>query len=72
LKKKDWKTELYQFFLNYRATPHLTTKVAPATALFGRTFRTKLPSIPSIVGDMKGLNSGIDKVDREAKEKRNS
>jgi hypothetical protein len=72
IEKKDWKTELYQFMLNYRATPQLTTRVAPATALFGRTIRTKLPSIPSTVGDMKGRNSGIDKADREAKEKRNS
>ena len=35
---------MYQFLRNYRATPHCTTGVAPATALFGRPIRVKLPN----------------------------
>ena len=38
-----WKQDMYQFLRNYRATPHCTTGVSPATALFGRPIRTKLP-----------------------------
>ena len=33
---------MYQFLCNYRATPHCTTGVAPATALFERPIRVKL------------------------------
>lgn len=40
---RNWKKELYTFLLNYRATPHSTTNVAPAELLFNRTIRTKLP-----------------------------
>ena len=39
-----WKQDMYQFLRNYRATPHCTTGVTPATALFGRPIRTKLPN----------------------------
>ena len=38
-----WKQEMYRFLRNFRATPHTTTRVPPATALFGRAMRTKLP-----------------------------
>ncbi|XP_022094926.1 uncharacterized protein K02A2.6-like [Acanthaster planci] len=38
-----WKQALYKFLRNYRATPHATTGVAPATLLFGRPLRTRLP-----------------------------
>ena len=39
-----WKQDMHQFLRNYRATPHCTTGVSPATALFGRPIRIKLPS----------------------------
>ena len=39
----NWKQEMYRFLRNYRATPHYTTGVPPATALFGRPIRIKLP-----------------------------
>ena len=39
-----WKQDMYQFLRNYRATPHCTTGVSPATALFGRPIRVKLPN----------------------------
>ena len=37
---RDWKRELYRFLLNYRATPHITTKHSPAKLLFNREIRT--------------------------------
>lgn len=70
VENKNWKKELYTFLLNYRTTPHCTTKIAPATALFGRTIRNKLPAIPSTVLDMVRVNQEIDTADRTAKEKR--
>ena len=39
----SWKQQMYQFLRNYRATPNCTTGVAPATVLFGRPIRIKLP-----------------------------
>ncbi|XP_014673280.1 PREDICTED: uncharacterized protein K02A2.6-like [Priapulus caudatus] len=45
--RKPWKQELWKFLRQYRATPHSSTKVAPAEALFHRNIRTELPSIQS-------------------------
>ena len=39
----NWKQKMYQFLRNYHPTPHCTTGIAPATALFGRPIRIKLP-----------------------------
>ena len=39
----NWKQEMNKFLCNYRATPHSTTGVAPATAMFGREINVKLP-----------------------------
>jgi hypothetical protein len=41
--KKNWQKEMTSYLRNYRATPHCITGVAPATAMFGRSLRTKLP-----------------------------
>jgi hypothetical protein len=38
---KSCKKHLYQFLLNYRATPHITTEFAPAELLFSRKIQTK-------------------------------
>ena len=42
---KVWRQELNRFLLQYRTTPHCTTKVAPSELLFNRKIRGKLPSI---------------------------
>ena len=42
---KIWRQELNRFLLQYRTTPHCTTKVAPSELLFNRKIRGKLPSI---------------------------
>ena len=41
---KNLKKELYSFLLNYRATPHSTTKFSPAELLFNRKIKMKLPN----------------------------
>ena len=40
---RDWRKGLYQFLLNYCATPHITTGISPAELLFKRKIATKLP-----------------------------
>ena len=65
IEKRDWKFEIYKFLLNYRNTPHETTKTTPALLLFNRSTRTKLPQITQ-----KGHEHyALKRRDREAKEK---
>ena len=42
---KGCKQEMYRFLRSYRATPHSSTGVPLATALFNRSIRTTLPEI---------------------------
>ena len=42
---KDLDKNLANFLLNYRNTPHSTTKVAPSVAMFNRTLRSRLHQI---------------------------
>ena len=51
LEHKNYKQELNKMQRNYRATPHSTTRVAPATALFGRPMKTKLPEVTTPYSD---------------------
>ena len=44
---KDWVHELPKFLMNYRATPHSSTGIAPATCLFRRNMRVKIATAPS-------------------------
>ncbi|XP_038121457.1 uncharacterized protein K02A2.6-like [Culex quinquefasciatus] len=43
--KQDWKEELRKYLLMYYSTPHSTTGKTPSELLYGRTIRTKLPSL---------------------------
>ena len=45
MENKTWKQEMYKFLRNYRATPHMSTKTSPATALFGRPIKTHLTQL---------------------------
>lgn len=42
----DWKTELPNFLMHYRPTPHCATHVSPFEALTGRKMNIGLPDIP--------------------------
>lgn len=42
---RPWKQELYLYLRNYRATPHSSTGVSPATVLNGEPLKTKLPQM---------------------------
>ena len=44
--QQNWKQALNKYLRNYRATPHSSTGVAPATMLLGRDVRTRLPELP--------------------------
>ena len=43
MSNKNWQYEMNIFLRNYRATPHASTKIPPATAMIGRPIRTGLP-----------------------------
>ena len=45
VEKKNPKQELYKFLRNYRATPHSSTKRAPAELLFNREIKVRLPQV---------------------------
>ena len=47
IEERPWQQELSKFLLNYRSTPHSTTKVPPAEMLFNRQIRGKLPVLPT-------------------------
>lgn len=64
LEHKNPKQELNRLLRNFRATPHSTTRVAPATALFGRPMKTKLPALTTPRSDLE-----IRERDRSAKAK---
>ena len=60
----NWKKCLYQFLLNYRATPHSMTGFAPAQLLFNCEIRTKLPQTITSKNDQT-----LREKDKQAKEK---
>ena len=45
IKGKNWRQELQRFLLQYRSTPHQTTKVASSELLFNRKIRGYLPEL---------------------------
>lgn len=40
---RDWKSDMYDYLLAYRNTPHSITNVAPSKLLMGRILKDKLP-----------------------------
>ena len=61
---KNFKQELNRFLRNYRATPHTTTRIPPATLMFGRSMKVKLPEVSSNQPD-----ADLVKQDQTAKSK---
>ena len=60
-----WKKHLYKFLLNYRATPHCTTKFSPAELLFNRKIKNKLPHVST---NNKPIASMVQINDSKAKD----
>ncbi|KAK7114265.1 hypothetical protein V1264_000350 [Littorina saxatilis] len=61
----SYEQAMYQFLLDYRTTPHSTTGVPPATLIFSRTLKTRLPHIPESFRDDSALRQ------RDAAQKQN-
>ena len=59
-----WLKELDKFLLSYRTTPHCVTGYPPATVMFGRHVRNKLPPFEEDNGSFPDLDSK-DKVMKE-------
>ena len=68
VKNRNWRRELQKFRLNFRATLHSTTKVAPATVMFARNIRTKLPQIEVKV-DKSEIDKKIEHHDKDVRQK---
>ena len=50
---RDWKPAIFKFLLDFRATPHATTGKSPASLLFNRDIRTKLPNLITNINSVK-------------------
>ena len=61
---RDWRSQMDDFLMMYRSTPHSTTGVSPAELLFGRKVRTKLTKLQEIT-----CEDEIRDCDSERKEK---
>ncbi|KAL9967186.1 hypothetical protein ACROYT_G025364 [Oculina patagonica] len=61
---RNWKSEMDNFLVMYRSTPHSTTGVSPAELLFGRRMRTKLPQLQEF-----SIEDEVRDHDSERKEK---
>ena len=55
---KSWRKELPKFLLAYRSTPQVSTGSTPASLMFGRELKTKLP-------ELRGERSVLDESSRE-------
>ena len=66
---KDWRTDMYTFLLNYRATPHATTGMSPAFLHLGREIRTKVPQVKTqMTKDLSTALQTAQVKDRQAKQ----
>ena len=61
---RNWRSEMDDFLLMYRSTPHSTTGVSPAELLFGRRIRTTIPQLQEFT-----VEDEVRDRDNERKEK---
>ena len=64
---QNWKSEVYNFLLNYRATPHTTTKVSPFELLMNRKPNTKVPQLAT--SPTTSIHQELCEADKQAKQK---
>ena len=68
VQKKNWRRTMHEFLLNYRATPHTTTNVAPATLMFCRNTRTKLPQFDTTI-NKNALDNSVEHHDKQQRQR---
>ena len=66
--KQNWRRTMHDFLLDYRATPHTTTNVAPATLMFGRNTRTKLPQVDTKI-NKNALDKSVEHRDKQQRQR---
>lgn len=67
VERKSWRQEMWKFLRQYRATPHSSTKISPAEALFGRQLNTELPNMFESKNEQ--VKETVQKNDKIAKDK---
>ena len=66
---EDWRTDMYTFLLNYRATSDATIGVSPALLHLGREIRTKVPQVEiKLSNDLSAALQSAHLKDRQAKQ----
>jgi hypothetical protein len=45
MQNTNWRKDLNELLMNYRATPHSATKISPAEFFLGRNIKTRLPQV---------------------------
>ena len=66
---RPWRQELWKFARSYRTTPHSSTTVPPAEALYARSIRTTLPQLKPKPVTREQLDVIIRKNDVNAKQR---
>ena len=66
IEHRNWQYEMWIFLRNYRATPHSSTKISPATVMTGRDIRTRLPQ--NTRGKPTEVEKQVKKNDEKAKQ----
>ena len=67
---KDWRTDMFTFLLNYRATPHAMTGASPALLHLRREIRTKVPQVETQLSGAVSASLQSAKVkDQQAKQR---
>ncbi|GAB0100137.1 uncharacterized protein DMENIID0001_161310 [Sergentomyia squamirostris] len=63
---QDWKADLQKYLMMYYTTPHATTGKTPTELCYGRTIRSKIPSL----GDLATVPPSSEMRDRDQMKKR--
>ena len=67
MKKRNWKSALYNYLLAYRVSPNMSTKVPPALLLNNKVPRTKIPAVSHEID--KGVHQRLEAHDKIMKDK---